>query len=83
MGNRFDEWSNEIKDYCQKNNLDFDKAKKLSQGWGKDFLALQFHDESKGVNGLLDETPMPIVLIVEKKDNNLVFTQTENTKKYL
>lgn len=83
MSNRFEEWSNEIKCYCQKNNLDFDKAKKLSQSWGKDFLLLQFHDESKGVNGLLDETPMPVVLIIEKKDNNLIFTQTEHTKKYL
>lgn len=79
----FEEWSNEIKSYCQKNNLDFDKAKKLSQCWNKDTLILQFYDESKGVNGLLDETPMPIVLIIEKKDNNLIFTQTEHTKKYL
>ncbi|MDD6490238.1 MAG: hypothetical protein PUG48_10605 [Clostridia bacterium] len=83
MSNRFDEWSSEIKSYCQKNNLDFDKAKKLSQGWGKDFLVLQFHDENIKANGLLDEIPMPVVLIIEKKDNNLIFTQTEHTKKYL
>ena len=72
----FDDWSNDIKNYCQKNNLDFEKAKKLSQCWGNNFLALQYHDEKKQTKGLLDETPMPIVLMIEKKNSNLVFTQT-------
>lgn len=79
----FDDWTNDIKEYCQKNNLDFEKAKSLSQCWGSNFLALQFHDVTKGKNGLLDETPMPLVLLIEKKSNGLVFTQTEYTKKYL
>lgn len=79
----FDDWSTDIKDYCQNNNLDFEKAKKLSRCWGNNFLVLQYHDKNKQTKGLLDETPMPIVLVIEKKNSSLIFTQTEHTKKYL
>lgn len=40
----FDDWSNDIRSYCQNNNLGFERAKQLSQCWGKDFLALQYFD---------------------------------------
>lgn len=79
----FDKWSDNIKNYCNEKNLDFEKAKKLSQCWGKDFLALQFHDKTKGSKGLLDETPMPLVLLVKQTSEGLVFEQTEHTEKYL
>lgn len=79
----FDDWSEDIKSYCQKNNFDFEKARKLSQCWGSNFLALQYHDPKKGQNGLLDETPMPLVLMISKTNSGLVFEQTEFTKKYL
>ncbi len=79
----FDDWSEDIKSYCSKNNFDFEKARKLSQCWGSNFLALQYHDPKKGQNGLLDETPMPLVLMISKTENGLVFEQTEFTKKYL
>lgn len=79
----FDDWSNEIQNYCKKNKLNFEKAKSLSKCWGKDFLALQYYDPSKGQNGLLDKTPMPIVLVIKKTSNGLIFERTENTLKYL
>lgn len=84
----FDDWSNDIRSYCQNNNLSFERAKQLSQCWGKDFLALQYFDpENESVKnrlGLLDETPMPVVLMIQKgSDGNLVFTQTENTRRYI
>lgn len=79
----FDEWSNDIINYCLENDLDFERLKKLSQCCGDNFLALQYHDERKQIKGLLDETTMPPVLLIENKNNNLVFTQTEYTKKYL
>ncbi len=84
----FDEWSDDIRSYCQHNNLSFERASKLSQCWGKNFLALQFFDPEcesvkKGL-GLLDETPMPLVLVIQKKsDGTLAFEQTENTQKYI
>ncbi|MBQ8134692.1 MAG: hypothetical protein IJ192_09865 [Clostridia bacterium] len=79
----FDEWSNDIRRFCLNNNYDFEKAKKLSQSWGKDMLVLQYYDPEKGKNGLLDETPMPLVLLIQKTDTGLVFEQTEYTKKYI
>ena len=80
----FDEWSNQIRSYCQSNNLSFEKTKKLSQCWGENFLALQHYDPEKGKKGLLDETPMPVILIIQKKsDGTLCFEQTEHTKEYL
>lgn len=79
----FEDWSDEIRTYCHKNNLSFDKAQKLSQCWGSNFLALQYHDPEKGKTGLLDDTPMPLVLLISKTPNGLVFEQTEYTLKYL
>lgn len=79
----FEDWSAQIKQYCAENNFSYEKARALSQCWGSNFLALQFFDSSKGDKGLLDETPMPLVLMIKKTDNGLVFEQTENTKKYL
>jgi len=80
----FDEWATEIEMFCQKNDLSFDKAKTLSQCWGKDDLILQYYDKEKGKNGLLDETPMPVVLWIKRdKNGNLSFEKTEHTEKYL
>jgi hypothetical protein len=79
----FDDWSKDIHSYCVENHFDFEKAKALSQCWGSDFLALQFYDPEKGKNGLLDETPMPLVLLIRKTSNGLIFEQTENTVRYL
>ena len=80
----FDEWSVQIKEYCEKNGYDFEKAKKLSQCWGKEFVALQFHDPTKGARGLLDDTPAPVVLWIKKNDDGkLSFEKTEYTDRYL
>lgn len=80
----FDEWSEEIEQYCKNNGFDFEKAKSLSQSWNKTCLGLGYYDPEKGKMGLLDDTPMPLVLYIEKTSNGtLKFTQTEHTKKYL
>ncbi len=80
----FDEWSKEIEMFCEENNLSFDKAKELSQCWGKNDLILQYYDREKGKNGLLDETPMPVVLWIKRNENgDLSFEQTEYTNKYI
>lgn len=80
----FEDWSADIQNFCSKNNFSFEKAKKLSKSWGKDFLILAYHDPEKGKMGLLDDTPMPAVLLIKKEPNGqLVFEQTEHTKKYL
>ena len=80
----FDEWSQNIRQYCEENNLSFDKAKKLSQCWGENMLALQYHDPEKGKLGLKDETPMPVVLIVHRtSDGTIIIEPTEHTHHYL
>lgn len=79
----FDDWSDDIRTFCEENNYSFEKAKALSQCWGNNFLALQFFDPEKGKRGLLDETPMPLVLMIRKSPDGLVFEQTEYTEKYL
>lgn len=83
----FDDWSTQIKEYCEKNNLSFEKVQKMSKSWGKNDIALQYYNPNaesvkKGL-GLLDETPMPVVLWITKQGDNLIFKQTEYTKQYL
>ena len=80
----FDEWENEIKTYCEKNMLSFEKVKKSPKSWGKNDIALQYVDREKGKKGLLDETPAPVLLWIRRKsDGKIVFEQTEYTRKYL
>lgn len=83
----FNDWSVQIKEYCDKNNLSFEKAQNMSKSWGKNNIALQYYNPDcecvkKGL-GLLDETPMPVVLWITKSGNNLEFEQTEYTQRYL
>lgn len=79
----FNRYEKEIETYCQSNNLSFEKAKELSQCWGRNDLWLQYHDPSKGKEGLRDETPAPIVLKMTIVNNIPIFEQTEYTQKYL
>lgn len=79
----FNAYENEIRDYCLNNNLDFEKAKMLPQCWGKNDIWLQYYDAQKGVDGLRNETPAPIVLKISIVDGKAVIEQTEHTKKYL
>ncbi len=81
----FDDWSKEIEKYCKNNGFSFEKAKKLSKCWGKNDLVLQYYNsENSSGLGLLDETPLPIVLSIYKQpDGSLRFEQTEHTRKYL
>ena len=55
----------------------------MVKGCGSDDIIIQYHDPEKGKMGLLDETPMPVVLWIRLIDGSLVFQQTEHTKKYL
>ena len=48
MCKMFDDWSTQIEEYCIKNNLSFEKAKKMSKCWSKDDIILQyFNPESE------------------------------------
>ena len=79
----FNQWENEIKDYCNKNNLDFEKVKTSPKCWGKNDIWIQHTTGEKGQKGLLDETPAPIILMISEKNGHLEFEQTEYTQHYL
>ncbi len=83
----FKDYKSDIEKYCKKNGLNFEKAMKMVKGCGSDQIILQYFDKNsdsvkKGL-GLLDETPMPVVLLMKRVNGNLVFEQTEHTRKYL
>lgn len=80
---RFDDCKSEIVRYCENNGLDFSKACSMIKCFGQDLLWLQYHDPQKGQNGLYDETRMPVVLQIVRKDGKLIVTETEHTRKYL
>ncbi len=80
----FNDWESEIKEYCLNNNLNYDKARHMAKSWGKNDIALQYIDKSLGLNGLLDDTPAPVVLWIKRQtDGTISFEQTEYTRKYL
>ncbi len=80
----FEDWSEQIKEYCELNGLDFTKASRMEKSWNKNSILLGYHDKTKGTQGLLDDTPMPVVLAVfQRPDGSLRFEQTEHTEKYL
>ena len=80
----FDKWKKEIKQYCDQNGLSFEAAQKMSQAWNKTTVVLYQPEKSNNESGLLDDTPSPMVLLIQrKKDGTLKFVQTEHTRKYL
>lgn len=79
----FLDWAENIRAYCLENGLDYSKAEKSGKCWGKDVLMLQHVDLRKGKDGLRDDRPAPVTLVIRKSKNGLTFEQTENTRKYL
>lgn len=80
----FDDWKDEIKDYCEKNGLDFETAKNLPQAWNKSTVVLYYCEPQNDDSGLINDIPSPMVLLIQKeKDESFVFEQTEYMCKYL
>ncbi|MDD6527643.1 MAG: hypothetical protein PUF31_07590 [Oscillospiraceae bacterium] len=79
------EYQNDIKQYCDRNNLSFDKIMTSIKGCGNDSIIFQIAGDKPNKQGLLDETPLPTVLIMRKRKNGtgVEFEQTEYTQKYL
>lgn len=83
MRKLFDIYKEEIERYCKDNGLNYSKAQKMSECWGENDVWLQYVDDKKGLSGLLDETPAPIVLKIVIDDSKIKFEQTPYTKIYL
>ncbi|MDR0991479.1 MAG: hypothetical protein LBL87_01080 [Ruminococcus sp.] len=79
----FQDYKDEIKKYCLLNKLDFDKINKYPKSWNSELIAIQYSDgDYTNTRGLLDDTPMPLVLLINKEENGISFEQTEYTKLY-
>ncbi len=74
---------NEIRSYCTDNDLDYSKLMSAIKGCGSDIITFQMANKEKNMRGLLDETPLPTVLILRKSSQGISFEQTEYTKQYL
>ena len=83
MANFYDKHKSDIKEYCDRNNLDFNKLEKMGRCFGSSAIYFQYFDKENRSLGLLDETPAPIVLIVKEEAGILLIEQTENTERYL
>lgn len=77
-------YHNEIKNYCEANNLSFEKTMALVKGCNDDSVLFQVAVKSENSqHGLRNETPLPVVLIMKKRGNHIIFEQTEHTKNFL
>lgn len=77
-------YQRDIQCYCENNNLDFSKVEHMVKGCGDNDIIIQVRIGKSSMSGLLDETPMPVVLrVLRKLDGSLTFEQTEHTMRYL
>jgi len=80
----FDDWTKEIKEYCENNGYDFETARNLNQSWNSNTVVLYHCAPVEETNGLLDDTPSPMVLLIRREKNGrLTFEKTKHTEKYL
>lgn len=81
---QFEQWRDQIRKYCEENNLNFQKVCASVKCWRPNLLILQMpHSEMRKTEGLRNDTPLPILLRITKVDTNLQFEQTAYTQEYL
>lgn len=79
----FAEWENEIELFCNKKNIDFNRIKKLSRCNGNDFLILYYSEYDGYEKDMLDDKPLPSVMLIKKEDDSLVIEMTKYAEQYL
>lgn len=75
---RFEEWKDDIRTYCEENGLSYEKACQMWKSSSKDMLALMCNDRY-AVEGAL----FPAVLYIKRTEDGLQFKQTEYTQQIL
>ena len=82
----FQNFKNEITDYCVANGINPEKVFSSAKSFNNDFVAVQHYDPNKPTDGLgllKDHIPAPVTLIIRRVGDRVTFEQTENTQKYL
>lgn len=79
----YSQYADKIKKYCEDNKLNFSKISQMIKGCGSDDIIIQYHDKTKGMDGLRNESRMPVVLRIKRQGDTVAFEQTEYTRKYL
>jgi hypothetical protein len=85
MNMNFEDYKDVVKAYCLDNHLNFNKILTLPKSGNRDFILVAHSDGlHDGSRGLLDDTPMPCVLIINNNyDGSVSVRQTEHTRKYI
>jgi hypothetical protein len=74
---------NELENFCTQNNITVESVLNSPKSFNKNTMYILHQDAKTGENGLNDETPAEVLLIIQKKDNKLEFLPKTNLKKYL
>ena len=85
MRKLYESWKPQIEAYFKANNLNYEKVKKCGKCMGKVDGQISLVLQKIGnpaANGLLDETPAPVVLIAVEENGELIFEKTEITDEY-
>ena len=84
MSMNFNDYKNQIKEYCDLNSVDFQKLFKSPKGGSLSYIYFQHRNENfDRSTATIGGEPMPLVLMITKqKDGSLLFEPTEYIKHY-
>lgn len=71
----------EIERFCYDNNISYEQLWGLNKSYSVNFMLFALPNRTNDVRGLYNDTYGKAVLLIENKDNKLVFTKTEDFKK--
>lgn len=78
--NSFGSWETGIRNYCNENELSFEKAEAMKKIWGIDFLKLVHSAADHARESGADKV---VLLIGRNQDGGPFVEQTEYTRQYL
>jgi len=75
----------EARQYCVENGLSFSKLISSELSWDDEEVFVQHYEPNpeREKLGLMDDIPMPLILIIRLVNGKLRFVQTDITHKYL
>lgn len=81
---RFEEWKDDIRTYCEENGLSYEKACQMGKSCSKDMLVLVCDNYTKLISHYTAKNiSLPAVLYVKRTEEGLQFKQTEYTQQIL